>query len=231
MRKCKNTTIIIKNEIDYDKIKQIVKESINEEINICRNEDSQKDVINDLQSVICAAILEAKQKEDEKTISKKEDASKEIIRKRQEAFGVEKYFEEDGTPKNKIAKLVLIGKFITCKESKLKDITLLRDVVNGVVSIVFLLAEWFLYLLAIGFILCGIVKPICQCINTEVTLISIFPQIITSFLYALVSFIISRLMIRILKIECKYSKDNNYMLNFLAVIVAVIAIVVSVIER
>lgn len=77
MRKCKNSTIIIKNEIDYDKIKQIVKESINEENNICRNEDLQKNVTNDLQSIICAAILEANQKENEETISKKEEDSKE----------------------------------------------------------------------------------------------------------------------------------------------------------
>lgn len=216
-------------KIDYDKIKLITKEAIREELNIPAAEEStEKSNENNLQNIICAAIVQAREKENYENALNKEKERKARIKKRIDLFGVADCFDEDGNPKTKTAKLKLVWKFITCKETALKDISILGDTVNSVVSTIFLFIEWILYLLSAVFVLYGIAYPILNFVTTKVFSVSYITIFLTSILYAFVSFLISRVLVRILKIECKYSKDNNYMLNFLAVIIAVIAIIVSV---
>lgn len=202
-----------------------------------------KTVINNIDSVnveidydkLAKAIIKAqKEAEEQKEIERQqaeEMSRKETLKKRLENLGCKNDFDENGVPKNKTAKIKLIWKLFTCKETCLKDISILGDTINWMVSVVFFLIEWVLYLLSSCLVLYGFAQPIYTYITTKdfsFLQISVF---VTSLMYALAVFATSRLIIRTLKIECKYNKDNNYMLNFLAVIIAVFAVIVSVVMR
>lgn len=203
----------------------------------------RKSIANNIDSVnvkidydkLAKAIIKAQREVDEqKEIDQQQSEEirrKETLKMRLENLGCKNDFDENGAPKNKKAIIKLFWKFFTCKETCLKDIGILGDAVNWMVSVVFFLIEWALYLLSLCLVVYGFAQPIYSYITTKdfsFLQISVFA---TSLMYALVIFIVSRLIIRTLKIECKYSKDNNYMLNFLAVIIAVIAVIVSVVVR
>lgn len=202
-----------------------------------------KKIVNNIDSVnieidydkLAKAIIKAQKEAEEQNKKEQLQAEelyrKETIKRRIENLGCENDFDEAGTPKNKKAMIKLVWKFIKCKETFLKDIGLLGDTVNCIVSLVFLLIEWALYLLSVGFLIYGIGQPIYNYVATNTFSFLQISVFATSLMYALVSFVVSRLVIRTLKIECKYNKDSNYMLNFLAVIIAVIAVLVSVVVR
>lgn len=203
----------------------------------------QKTVVNNIDSVnieidydkLAKAIVKAQQEAEEKIKVDNQQAEekrrKEMMKKRLEDLSCSNYFDDNGTAKNRIAIVKLIWNFIKCKETVLRDVTLLGDTVNGIVSMVFLLIEWALYLLSVGFVFYGIGQPIYNCVITNTFSFSQVSVFIISLSSALTLFVVSRLVIRTLKIECKYNKDSNYMLNFLAVIIAVFALLVSVVVR
>lgn len=204
---------------------------------------SNPTVVNNIESVnmkidydkLAKAIIKAQIEVDEqKEIVQQQEEEirrKEILKMRLENIGCKNDFDENGAPKNKKAIIKLLWKIFTCEEACLKDIRILGDTINWMVSVVFFLIEWVLYFLSLCLVVYGFAQPIFSYITTKdfsFLQISVFA---TSLMYSLVIFIVSRLIIRTLKIECKYSKDNNYMLNFLAVIIALIAVIVSVVVR
>ena len=184
-----------------------------------------------LAKAIIKAQKEAEEQKEKEQLQAEEQHRKETVKRRIENLGCQNVFDENGTLKSKMAMIKVVWKLIKCKETCLKNISLLGDTVNWIVSVVFFLIEWALYLLSVGFVFYGIGQPIYNYVTTNTFSFLQISVFATSLMYALVLFVVSRLVIRTLKIECKYNKDSNYMLNFLAVIIAVIAVLVSVVVR
>lgn len=190
-------------EIDYDKLaKAMVKAQ--------QEADKQKEI------------------ERQKTEEKRRD---EIIQKRFENLNCAEDFDEKGNPKNRKAKFKLVWNFIKAKESALKDISIIDSSINSLVALFFAAIEWLLYLIAIvlaGFFIFDIIRFVDACICGTCGWQYLLSAI-DFLVYGFVSFIFSRIIIRTLKIDCKYNKDSHYMMSFLAVIVSIIAIIVAII--
>ena len=221
----KDTYNYITNEIDYEKLADA----------IC-NEQQKRNIQseNEWQNAITLAIIDAYKQKEENDRGKIQKDRKEKIQRLEKALKVENCFDEEGNPKNKTSNIKLIWNFIWAKESVFKDVDLLGAAVNGIVALFFLLIDWGLYIISIllfGNGICNIVNFIKKIIDVSTIELSLLGTFLNYLLYSVISFSLARTLIRVLKIECKYSKDNNYMLNFLAVIIAVIAIIVSVVVR
>ena len=116
------------------------------------------------------------------------------------------------------------------KEELLKDSNILGITINLIVSSFFFIIEWFLYITAVilsGKNVFNVFHFISDIVNNHNFDSSLLELILSNFFISVLSFLVARVVIRTLKIECKYNNDNHYMLNFLAVIIAVIAIIVS----
>ena len=116
------------------------------------------------------------------------------------------------------------------KEELLKDSNILVITINLIVSSFFFIIEWFLYITAVilsGKNVFNVFHFISDIVNNHNFDSSLLELILSNFFISVLSFLVARVVIRTLKIECKYNNDNHYMLNFLAVIIAVIAIIVS----
>ncbi len=184
---------------------------------------------------LAKAIIKAQQEADnQKEIEKKETEEKqrdEIIKKRLENLKCAKDFDEEGNPIHKRAKNKLIWNFIWAKEKDLKDISIIDSSINSLVALFFAAIEWLLYLIAIvlaGFFIFDIIRFVDACICGNCGWQYLLSAI-DFLIYGFVSFIFSRIIIRTLKIDCKYNKDSHYMMSFLAVIVSIIAIIVAII--
>lgn len=188
---------------------------------------------NKLAKAIVKAQQDAEAKKEIEKQQTEEKRKKEIIQNRFKNLGCAKYFDEEGNPKNRKAKFKLVWGVIKAKESALKDVSIIDLSINSIVSLFFAAIEWLLYLIAIGLIGFGIyniVQFVSTCIIGDVSfsyLTSAFDYI----LYAILSFLFSKMIIRMLKIDCKYNQDRHYMMNFLAVIIAIIALIVSIIKK
>lgn len=182
-------------------------------------------------------MVKAQQEADkQKEIEKKEAEEKqrdEIIKKRLENLKCAKDFDENGNPKNRKSIFKLLKNFIDAKESVLKDIKVIDSSINSIVALFFAVIEWLLYLIAIVLLLFffySIYQFVDNCVH-EMLNFSYLLYAIDYILYSFILFLFSRVVIRILKIDCKYNQDSHYMMSFLAVIIAVIAIIVSIIVR
>lgn len=186
---------------------------------------------------LAEAIVKAQQEaEEQKEIlkqQKEEELEKESICKRYQALGCENDFDENGNPKNKCANIKLVWKFLWAKENFFKEIKAIDFCVNGLVSLFFALLEKLLYLTSIFLFGIGIANVFK--VNTyRFQFAGELNNLWIGFILVLIAFALfffTRTIIRAMKIDCKYNEDSNYMLNFLAVIVAIIAIIVSVFIR
>lgn len=186
---------------------------------------------------LAKAIVKAQQEADrQKEIEKQKAEEKqreEIIKKRLENLKCAKDFDENGNPKNRKSIFKLLKNFIDTKESVLKDIKVIDSSINSIVALFFAVIEWLLYLIAIVLLLFffySIYQFVDNCVH-EMLNFSYLLYAINYILYAFILFMFSRVIIRILIIDCKYNQDSHYMMSFLAVIIAVIAIIVSIIVR
>ena len=95
--------------------------------------------------------------------------------------------------------------------------------------VLFLLIEWGLYFLSGGLLIYAITQI---AINfSHIPWYILLKENIFRIVLAISSFTLSRGFIRFLKIDCKHSNDKYYMLNFLALVVSVVAIIVAIIVR
>lgn len=169
----------------------------------------------------------------------KKKKKRQHINNRLKAFAdmnMSKYFDDESKPiKNSFKfQALLVLKLIFAKEKNIallmsnsedepSDYGVLSSSVNAITSLVFLLVEWFLYVLSV---LC-LLKLMIPCFSFSVMNFEGIDYLI----YSISSFGIAKTVVRLLKIDCKYNADKNYMLNVLAIIVAVIAVIVSVVLR
>ena len=207
MRRKRRSTIIkniesVNMEIDYDKLVETI-------VRAQEKVEEQKKIKED--------IMEKQKRE-------------EIIKNRREGLGIDNDFDENGAPRKKTANLKLIWRFLWAKEELLKDSNILVITINLIVSSFFFIIEWFLYITAVilsGKNVFNVFHFISDIVNNHNFDSSLLELILSNFFISVLSFLVARVVIRTLKIECKYNNDNHYMLNFLAVIIAVIAIIVS----
>ena len=206
MRRKRRSTIIkniesVNMKIDYDKLVETI-------VRAQEKVEEQKKIKED--------IMEKQKRE-------------EIIKNRREGLGIDNDFDENGAPRKKTANLKLIWRFLWAKEELLKDSNILGITINLIVSSFFFIIEWFLYITAVilsGKNVFNVFHFISDIVNNHNFDSSLLELILSNFFISVLSFLVARVVIRTLKIECKYNNDNHYMLNFLAVIIAVIAITV-----
>ena len=184
---------------------------------------------------LAKAMVKAQQEADrQKEIEKQKAEEKqrdEIIKKRLENLKCAEDFDEEGNPQNRKSIFKLLRNFIDAKESTLKDISVIDSSINSIVALFFAVIEWLFYLIAIALLVCffhDIYQFVDNCVH-EILNFSYLLCAIDCLLYALISFLFSRIMIRTLKIDCKYNKDSHYMMNFLSVIISIIALIVAVV--
>ena len=181
---------------------------------------------------ITDAIVEAKAVEEKIVKEQIEKDKQALIKKRLKDLNVENCFDENGNLKNIRSALKFCWNFMRAKEDKLKNISMLSEVVNGLVAVFFGLVEWILYAISLFLINGGALYYSYKCIlANSVFSIWHFCSFLVDVLFGILLFVFARIIIRLLKIECLNNKDFNYMLNFFAVIIAVIAIIVSVVVR
>ena len=181
---------------------------------------------------LAKAIVSAKEIERNEAREKLEKTNKDMVANRLKRLKVEDCFDAEGNPKNIKSYIKVCYNFMKAKEDVLKDITLLSEMINGIVAVFFWLIEWCLYIVSFGFIGVGLVKYIDKYnYNETLNNVANFGLFFEYVVFGVIVFILSRIIVRLLKIECLHNKDFNYMLNLFAVIVAVIAIVVSVVVR
>lgn len=181
-------------------------------------------------SKVTDAIINAKVIEENKAKEKIEKETQIIVTNRLENLRVQDCFDEDGKIKNMKSFFKFCWNFMRAKEDSLKGISLLSEVINGLVASFFWIIEWLLYIISVSFISLGAFKYIDGCIFNDIAFsIFNFYKFLGNVIYGILLFVLSRMIVRLLKIECLNNKDFNYMLNFLAVIIAVIAIIISVV--
>lgn len=177
------------------------------------------------------AQQEAEEQKEIERQKAEEKQREEIIKKRLENLKCAEDFDEEGNPKNRKAKIKLLKNFIDAKESALKDIKVIDSSINSIVAFFFAVIEWLFYLIAIVLLLFffySIYQFVDNCVH-EILNFSYLLYAIDYILYALILFMFSRIIIRTLKIDCKYNKDSHYMMNFLSVIISIIALIVAVV--
>ena len=183
-----------------------------------------------MQDAIVQGVLKAQEIGQERKQQQLQDEREALLKERRKKLKIADAFDDEGKPLKKTAKFRLFWNFLWAKDDALKDIDVLREVVNGIVAFFFGFIQWCLYVAAVILIcLFGIsfytyIQADEQEILNLITTVLYLP-------YALLSFILAKTVIRVMKIECKYNKDGNYMLNFLAVIIAIIALLVSILGK
>ena len=183
-----------------------------------------------MQGAIVQGVLKAQEIGQERKQQQLEDERKALLKERRKNLKIANAFDDEGKPLKKAAKFRLFWNFLWAKDDALKDIDVLREVVNSVVALFFGFIQWCLYVAAViliclfGISLYSYIQADEQEILNLITTILYLP-------YALLSFILAKTLIRVMKIECKYNKDANYMLNFLAVIIAIIALLASILGK
>lgn len=183
------------------------------------------------------AIVKAQQKaEEQKEFEQRfaeEKQKNENMQNRLKKLGCAEYFDEKGNPKSQKAKFKLVWGIIKAKESVLKDVSIIDSIINSIVALVFAAIEWILYIIAFVLMIFGVYNIIqfvfdCNHIDVSFSYLTSFANFIMG---AVLVFLFSRLIIRMLKIDCKYNKDSHYMMNFLAVIVSTVALIVSILKK
>lgn len=183
-----------------------------------------------IQQAITQGVLAAQRIAEEHKQEQQKSEHKQIIKTRLNNLGLAEDFDEQGNPRSKKANAKFVWKFLWAKEKQLKDIHILSEMVNGIVAFVFGLIEWFLYILAASFMGQGIFA-IVNCCRAETFNWAGVPPIVDFACYGVISFLFARTFIRLMKIECKHNKDSNYMLNLLAVVIAIVALLVSIFKK
>lgn len=183
------------------------------------------------------AIVKAQQKaEEQKEFEQRfaeEKQKNENMQNRLKKLGCAEYFDEKGNPKSQKAKFKLVWGIIKAKESVLKDVSIIDSIINSIVALVFAAIEWILYIIAFVLMIFGVYNIIQFILNYNLNdaFFSYFMPAVDFIISALVSFLLSRLIIRMLKIDCKYNKDSHYMMDFLAVIISTVALIVSILKK
>lgn len=181
---------------------------------------------------ITDAIVEAKAVEENIIKEQIEKDKQALIEKRLKDLNVENCFDENGNLKNIRAFLKFCWNFMRAKEESLKDISLLSEIINGLVATFFAIIEWVLYGISLAIVCVGAFNYLYKTILKDVCFSPFnFYMFFGNIVVGIGLFVLSRMIIRLLKIECLNNKDFNYMLNFFAVIIAVIAIIVSIVVR
>ena len=183
-----------------------------------------------LEETIVKALIKIDEQKELHEKQKTEELEKEALRQRFKALGCENDFDENGNPKTKVANLKIVWKFLWAKESFLKEIKTIDFCVNSIVAFFFSIIEKLLYFVSFGLFVFGIAN-----IFQFTTSLFQFAEKLNypwhgtmCIIIAITLFFFTRTIIRAMKIDCKYNEDSNYMLNFLAVIIAVMAIIVSI---
>lgn len=183
-------------------------------------------------SKVTGAIIDAKVIEENKAKEKVEKETQIIVANRLRNLKVQDCFDEEGNIKNIKSFFKFCWNFMRAKEDNLKGISLLSEVINGLVASFFWMIEWLLYGISVAFVSVGAFNYVYGCILDDIAFSALnFYMFFGNIIYGVGLFVLSRMIIRLLKIECLNNKDFNYMLNFFAVIIAVIAIIVSVVVR
>ena len=175
----------------------------------------------------------------------KEQEKEKKIKNRMKAFenmNMLKYFDKDGNTKKELKKrhkLIIVLKSLFAKDKNWElilntsdeylEFSILPTTINLLPYVLFLLIEWGLYFLSGGLLIYAITQI---AINfSHIPWYILLKENIFRIVLAISSFILSRGFIRFLKIDCKHSNDKHYMLNFLALVVSVVAIIVAIIVR
>ena len=174
----------------------------------------------------------------------KEQEKEKKIKNRIKAFenmNMLKYFDKDGNTKKELKKrhkLIIVLKYLFAKDKNWElilntsdeylEFSILPTTINLLPYVLFLLIEWGLYFLSGGLLIYAITQI---AINfSHIPWYILLGENIFRIVLAISSFILSRGFIRFLKIDCKHSNDKHYMINFLALVVSVVAIIVAIVR-
>ena len=208
-------------------------------------------IINNIQELnleidydkLAEAIVRANALQQEKV--KKQEEEKRISNRMQaiKNMKVEKYYDENSKPINglkKRHKFILFLKFLFARDKNVAlfsniatdnlEINAFPATINAMVYSLFLLAEWGLYLLSAGILAHTIVANIIINYLHEPWYILLLKSTFRIFI-SFICFMLSRILVRIIKLDCNNVNDKHYMLNFLALIVSVIAVIIAVVAR
>ena len=177
---------------------------------------------------------EFKKQEEEKRKSNRMQALKNMK--------IEKYYDENGKPIKRLKKrhnFMLFLKFLFTKDKNWAllsnttdndlDLGAFPSSINAIVYSLFLLAEWGLYLLSGGLLIHTVAQIVINYLQEPWYIL--FLKSTLSILSSFTCFLLGRGYVRLLKIDCKHSNDKHYMLNFLALVVSVIAVIIAIIAR
>ena len=183
------------------------------------------------------AIVKAQSRCEKETAAEKENQENRI--KAFTEMGLSDYIDDTGRRKRDLTKrqnFKMIIKMVFAKERSMKLLltdpkggttqnNLLPIMVNAMVSFLFLFMEWAMYGLGLFFGIKSIVTLVSNIITGSHWLFLI--KGISDILFSVCAFFYGAVLFRLLKISSSCNEDNNYMINFLAVIVSVVAIVIS----
>lgn len=198
-------------EIDYDKL--------------------AKALLNaDAEGTICRAIISAHKAD----LKAKKEEERKLNEERainfRKALKVEDCFCENGTEIRRGKSVKLFFRFLFAKNRALKDVEIIPPFVSGAAASFFGLIEWVFYIVsAISLFLCG--KAIYTMIVSHAATPELIKQSIQGFIYAVTLFLLARTVVRMIKIECTYSKDKNYMISFVTMIIGIVALIIAVVVK
>ena len=212
------------------------------------NKDNPQ-IINNIQELnleidydkLAEAIVKANSLYQEKI---KEQEKEKKTKNRMKAFenmNMLKYFDKDGNANKELKKrhkLIIVLKSLFAKDKNWElilntsdeylEFSILPTTINLLPYVLFLLIEWGLYFLSGGLLIYAITQT---AINfSHIPWYVLLKENILRIVLSISSFILSRGFIRFLKIDCKHSNDKHYMLNFLALVVSVVAIIVAMVR-
>jgi hypothetical protein len=177
---------------------------------------------------------EFKKQEEEKRKSNRMQALKNMK--------IEKYYDENGKPIKRLKKrhnCMIFLKFLFTKDKNWAllsnttdndlDLGAFPSSINAIVYSLFLLAEWGLYLLSGGLLIHTVAQIVINYLQEPWYIL--FLKSTFFILSSFTCFLLGRGYVRLLKIDCEHSNDKHYMINFLALVVSVVAIIVAIIVR
>lgn len=216
---------------------------------MAKNKDNPQ-IINNIQELnleidydkLAEAIVKANSLYQEKI---KEQEKEKKIKNRMQAIKnmkVEKYYDENSKPINglkKRHKFILFLKFLFARDKNVAlfsniatdnlEINAFPATINAMVYGLFWCFEWGLYLLSAGILAHTIVANIIINYLHEPWYILLLKSMFRIFI-SFICFMSSRILVRIIKLDCNNVNDKHYMINFLALVVSVVAIIVAIVR-
>ena len=174
-----------------------------------------------LRKAIAEGILEAERQRKASQLEE-EKLEHERIRKRNREILAKK----NDKPDEEIKGLKLVWRLLWVKEDWFQDAELMPYFINTIVGLVFASIEYVLY----GFSAYNIALLMAELWGFTGESVAVVFLILKKTLLALVCFLAGRIVVRALKIECKYNKDKGYMLNVLVSMIALATLVITMVR-